>query len=146
VDVKDRSIDPAARFVLLDAHKRGIATAWDRLQALEPLCGFGELGVCCDCCYMGPCRIDPFGDGAQVGVCGATADLIVARNLARAVASGAAAHSDHGREVVGVLRATTGRRPGTAWPTRQSFSRWRPSGALPNPVDPFARSRATWRA
>ena len=27
---------------------------------------------------MGPCRIDPFGEGPQVGVCGATADLIVA--------------------------------------------------------------------
>jgi carbon-monoxide dehydrogenase catalytic subunit len=104
VDVKDRSIDPAARLVLLDARRRGVATAWDRLEALQPLCGFGELGVCCDCCYMGPCRIDPFGDGAQVGVCGANADLIVARNLARAVASGAAAHSDHGREVVDVLR------------------------------------------
>jgi carbon-monoxide dehydrogenase catalytic subunit len=52
---------------------------------------------------MGPCRIDPFGEGAQIGVCGATADLIVARNLARSVAAGAAAHTDHGRDVVEVL-------------------------------------------
>ena len=104
MDVKDRSVDPAAQQVLLYAQKSGVATAWDRYQALQPLCGFGELGVCCAVCFMGPCRIDPFGEGAQVGVCGANADLIVARNLARAVASGAAAHSDHGREVVGVLR------------------------------------------
>jgi carbon-monoxide dehydrogenase catalytic subunit len=34
-----------------------------------------------------------------VGVCGATADTIAARNLARMIASGAAAHSDHGRDV-----------------------------------------------
>jgi len=48
---------------------------------------------------MGPCRIDPFGDGPTVGVCGASADTIAARNLARMIASGAAAHSDHGRSV-----------------------------------------------
>jgi carbon-monoxide dehydrogenase catalytic subunit len=106
VDVKDRSVDPAAQQVLLHTHGSGPATAWDRYEAMQPLCGFGELGICCDVCFMGPCRIDPFGEGAEVGACGATADLIVARNLARAVASGAAAHSDHGREVVGVLRET----------------------------------------
>ena len=104
VDVKNRSVDPAAQQVLLYARDLGAVTAWDRHDAMQPLCGFGELGVCCHLCYMGPCRIDPFGEGAQVGICGAGADLIVARNLARAVASGAAAHSDHGREVVGVLR------------------------------------------
>jgi anaerobic carbon-monoxide dehydrogenase catalytic subunit len=108
VDVKDRSVDPAAQQVLLHTRGSGPATAWDRYDAMQPLCGFGELGVCCDVCYMGPCRIDPFGEGAQVGVCGANADLIVARNLARAVAVGAAAHSDHGREVVEVLRETAG--------------------------------------
>ena len=109
VDVKNRSVDPAAQQVLLYARDLGAVTAWDRHDAMQPLCGFGELGVCCHGCYMGPCRIDPFGEGAEVGICGASADLIVARNLARAVASGVAAHSDHGREVVGVLReASTG--------------------------------------
>jgi len=48
---------------------------------------------------MGPCRIDPFGEGASKGVCGATSDIIVARNLLRSIAAGAAAHSDHGRGV-----------------------------------------------
>jgi carbon-monoxide dehydrogenase catalytic subunit len=52
---------------------------------------------------MGPCRIDPFGERAQVGACGANAHLIVARNFVRAVAAGAAEHSDHGREVVEAL-------------------------------------------
>ena len=55
---------------------------------------------------MGPCRIDPFGAGPQVGVCGATADLIVARNLGRTIAAGSSAHSDHGRDILEVFEAT----------------------------------------
>ena len=98
------SADPAAREMLVRAEELGAKTVWDRHEDLKPLCGFGELGLCCDVCYMGPCRIDPFGERAQVGACGADAHLIVARNLARAVACGAAAHSDHGREVVEVFR------------------------------------------
>jgi carbon-monoxide dehydrogenase catalytic subunit len=43
---------------------------------------------------MGPCRLVKPG---QVGVCGATLETVVARNFARMVAVGAAAHSDHGR-------------------------------------------------
>jgi carbon-monoxide dehydrogenase catalytic subunit len=104
LNLDDRSVDPAARRVLARAGELGTRTAWDRHAALQPMCGFGELGICCDVCYMGPCRIDPFGHGAQQGVCGAGADLIVARNFARAVAAGAAAHSDHGRGAVEVLR------------------------------------------
>jgi carbon-monoxide dehydrogenase catalytic subunit len=103
-NTQDRSADPAAREMLLRAGELGAKTVWDRHDDLKPLCGFGELGLCCDVCFMGPCRIDPFGERAQVGACGADAHLIVARNLARAVASGAAAHSDHGREVVAVFR------------------------------------------
>jgi carbon-monoxide dehydrogenase catalytic subunit len=52
---------------------------------------------------MGPCRVDPFGDGPQKGVCGADADIIVARNLARMIAAGASAHSDHGRDILEAL-------------------------------------------
>ncbi|MBA7692290.1 Carbon monoxide dehydrogenase 1 [subsurface metagenome] len=48
---------------------------------------------------MGPCRVDPFGEGPQAGICGATADTIAARNLLRMIAAGAAAHSDHGRDI-----------------------------------------------
>ena len=100
----ERSVDPAAREVLVRARALGVATAWDRHERMKPLCGFGDLGLCCDVCYMGPCRIDPFGEGPQQGACGADAHLIVARNFARAVASGSACHSDHGREVASVLR------------------------------------------
>jgi len=52
---------------------------------------------------MGPCRIDPFGERANQGVCGATGDGIAARNLLRNLLGGAAAHSDHGREIVHAL-------------------------------------------
>ena len=55
---------------------------------------------------MGPCRIDPFGEGVQEGVCGASKDTIVARNLVRMIASGAAAHSDHGRDIAHALLLT----------------------------------------
>jgi carbon-monoxide dehydrogenase catalytic subunit len=103
VTFTNRSIDPAAQQMLVRAQDLGVKTTWDRFDDMRPHCGFGELGVCCDICYMGPCRIDPFGERAQVGVCGADAHLIVARNFARAVAAGAAAHSDHGREVVEAL-------------------------------------------
>jgi len=92
----NRSVDPAAQEMLVHAHAIGAKTVWDRRDEMQPLCGFGDLGLCCDVCYMGPCRIDPFGERSQVGACGADAHLIVARNLARAVACGAAAHSDHG--------------------------------------------------
>jgi len=62
---------------------------------------------------MGPCRIDPFGDGPQAGVCGATADTIAGRNFIRMIAAGAAAHSDHGRGVAEVfLLAAKGEIPG----------------------------------
>ena len=77
----------------------GLETAWSRLEEQEPQCGFGTLGLCCRICRMGPCRIDPFGDGPKEGVCGATADIITARNLIRMIAGGAAAHSDHGRDI-----------------------------------------------
>jgi carbon-monoxide dehydrogenase catalytic subunit len=81
----------------------GIETVWDRHEAQQPQCGFCDMGLSCRICIMGPCRVDPFGEGPQTGVCGADADIIVARNLCRMVAAGAASHSDHGRDLVEVL-------------------------------------------
>ena len=57
---------------------------------------------------MGPCRL-PLpkggidGEDTRKGLCGATANTIAARNFARMVAAGAAAHSDHGRCVAEVF-------------------------------------------
>jgi carbon-monoxide dehydrogenase catalytic subunit len=89
-----------------------VPTVWDRFKAQTPQCGFGELGTCCRNCLQGPCRIDPFGEGATLGACGATADTIVARNLTRAIAAGAAAHSGHAKHLAHtLLKSATGRSP-----------------------------------
>ncbi|MBF0506211.1 MAG: anaerobic carbon-monoxide dehydrogenase catalytic subunit [Nitrospirae bacterium] len=97
------SICKDAQLTLRKAREDGVETVWDRFKKQEPQCGYCELGVSCRICVMGPCRIDPFGEGPQYGVCGADADIIVARNLARMIAAGAASHSDHGRDLVEVL-------------------------------------------
>lgn len=104
--ILQRSIDPAAQFMLAVAEKEHLETAWDRFEKQQPQCGFGELGVCCRHCNMGPCRIDPFGEGPTKGVCGATADTMVARGLLRMIAAGSAAHSDHARDVAHTLKLT----------------------------------------
>ena len=101
-----KTIDKASEQVLKKAEKEKIETAWDRLESMQPECGFGQLGICCRNCVMGPCRIDPFGEGAKTGICGATADIIAARGIARMIAAGAAAHSDHGRDVAHTLLMT----------------------------------------
>jgi len=101
-----KSIDKASLELLEHAAARGLELAWDRYESVLPQCDFGVLGICCKTCMLGPCRIDPFGEGAKCGVCGATADVIAARNLARHAAAGAAAHSDHGRDVVRTLLLT----------------------------------------
>ncbi len=103
---EEKSIDKASQEILEIAQREGIDTAWDRYEAMLPQCGFGELGLCCRNCFLGPCRIDPFGEGPQKGVCGATAEIIVARNLIRMIAAGAAAHSDHGRDIAHTLLLT----------------------------------------
>ena len=62
-----------------------LETAHHRVETQQTKCGFGLQGVCCRLCANGPCRITP---DAPRGVCGASADTIVARNFLRAVAAG----------------------------------------------------------
>ncbi len=97
------SINEDAQRMIERAAEVGVETVWDRLAAQEPQCGYCQLGVSCRNCAMGPCRIDPFGEGPTKGVCGADADVIVARNLGRSIAAGASAHSDHGRDILEVF-------------------------------------------
>ena len=112
-DIRNRTITEDGQRMLEKAEHDQVRTVWDRYQAQLPQCGFCELGLSCRNCAMGPCRIDPFGEGPQVGVCGADADIIVARNLGRMIAAGAASHSDHGRDLVEVLRQVAeGKAPG----------------------------------
>jgi carbon-monoxide dehydrogenase, catalytic subunit len=98
-----KSIDPAVLELLPKAALDGVETVWDRHEAQQPQCGFGSLGICCRHCIQGPCRIDPFGNGPKKGICGASAETIVTRNLLRQVAGGAAAHVDHAYEAVEAL-------------------------------------------
>jgi len=106
------SIDRAVQQLLPVAEKNNLATVWDRFKAQQPQCGFGKLGVCCRICWKGPCRVDPFGNGPQRGVCGADAHTIVARNLIRGIAAGAASHSDHGRHIAhAMLEVVEGHAP-----------------------------------
>ena len=98
---QEKSIDPAAQEILLYAEAAGVETAFDRADNMAP-CPIGAKGQCCKVCYMGPCRLVK---DEQVGVCGATVDTVSARNFARAIAAGAAAHSDHGRDLAFTLQA-----------------------------------------
>ncbi len=99
--VEERTSDPAAQEMLIRADELGLSTAFSRADDMVP-CNIGGAGMCCKICGMGPCRLTKDG---QTGVCGATIDTIQARNLIRAIAGGAAAHSDHGRDMALILKA-----------------------------------------
>ena len=89
----------ANRDVLCQSCAEGAITAAHRVEnrGVEP-CLFGKGGTCCRNCNMGPCQIIE-GVDTMIGVCGADASTVAARNFARIVAGGAAAHMDHGRGV-----------------------------------------------
>src|SRR5512139_2448128 len=106
----------------------------DRLRKMMPECGFGELGTCCVMCYLGPCRIDPFGQGTRAGVCGATPDVIVARNFLRSATGGASSHAGHARELaILLLEIAEGKAPG--YRIREEGKLLSLAGKLGVPVD-----------
>lgn len=91
----------AATERLLETGKKVGADAWQyRVKNQTPHCKFGEQGICCRICSMGPCRITP---KAPRGICGCDAHGIVGRNYLKFTAGGAATHSDHGREICHTL-------------------------------------------
>lgn len=100
-DVIDQTPDPAVREMLLRTEQLGIDTTFDRFDKQKPQCNFGLAGICCKICNMGPCKITA---KSPKGICGADADLIVARNLLRSAAAGAAQHGMHAREVILALK------------------------------------------
>ena len=102
-DPKSKSTDPAIREMIAKAERIELKTVWDRYEAMQPQCGFGDTGLCCRHCLQGPCRIDPFGEGPSTGICGVSADAMVARGLDRAIAAGTAAHSGHARHLAHTL-------------------------------------------
>lgn len=106
---EDKSVDPATIQMLYKAQKDGVETIFDRAETMKP-CNIGIQGTCCKQCAQGPCRLpltkkDLEGKDTRMGLCGATPETIAARNFARMIAAGAAAHSDHGRGVAEVFLA-----------------------------------------
>ena len=93
-------MEQEAELLFQRARDAGIDTWKTRAEDQKNHCKFGEDGVCCRNCSMGPCRITP---KAPKGICGATAHTIAGRNYLRTTVGGAAAHSDHGREIAHVL-------------------------------------------
>ncbi len=136
------SIQPDTLALKEKARQEGLETVWERHAAQEPRCGFCDLGLSCRICVMGPCRIDPFGDGPQRGVCGADADIMVARNLARMVAAGAASHSDHGRDLVETLLAVgEGRAAGYQITDTAKLNRLAVEFGVAPDLEPLAQAR-----
>jgi carbon-monoxide dehydrogenase catalytic subunit len=91
---------------------KNVVTAYDRIQrrGMEA-CLFGSGGTCCRHCNMGPCQIID-GVDDMLGVCGATADTVAARNFGRVCAAGTSAHTDHAREMVkGFIATAKGETP-----------------------------------
>ena len=94
----------AATERLLETGRQVGADSWQqRVKNQTPHCKFGEEGICCRICSMGPCRITP---KAPRGICGCDVHGIVARNYLRFTAGGSATHSDHGREICHTLYQT----------------------------------------
>lgn len=86
---------------LLENGRKVGADAWQyRVANQTPHCKFGEQGICCRICTMGPCRITK---KSPKGICGCDADGIVGRNFLRFTAGGSATHSDHGRAICETL-------------------------------------------
>ncbi|HEY6010107.1 MAG TPA: anaerobic carbon-monoxide dehydrogenase catalytic subunit, partial [Nitrospirota bacterium] len=98
-----KSVDPAAQALLKVAGEKKIKTSFERAEKLKP-CPIGHQGACCKMCHMGPCRLVGKEEEAE-GVCGATLPVVTARNFARMVAAGTAAHSDHARDLANTLLA-----------------------------------------
>jgi carbon-monoxide dehydrogenase catalytic subunit len=102
---KLQTIDPAAAEMIKRAEDLGITTVFSRAAKMAP-CPIGAEGACCQMCNMGPCRLVPTkANPDPVGLCGATRATVAARNMARHIAAGTAAHSDHGRDLALTLLA-----------------------------------------
>ena len=95
----------AATQRLLETGAKVGADSWQaRVKNQTPHCKFGEEGICCRICTMGPCRITK---KAPRGICGCDAHGIAGRNFLRFTAGGAATHSDHGREICHTLHTVS---------------------------------------
>ncbi|MDR0620451.1 MAG: anaerobic carbon-monoxide dehydrogenase catalytic subunit [Deltaproteobacteria bacterium] len=108
---KPESGDPVTIQMLALARERSQPTIFDRAAKMKP-CNIGTEGICCKVCSQGPCRLpitkgikDGTEPDTRIGLCGATPETIVTRNLIRMISAGSSAHSDHGLDLVETLQA-----------------------------------------
>ena len=84
-----KTVDPLSQDLLRGASKSGLALNWERYEKQQPQDGFLRLGLSCPYgCMQGPCRIDPFGRGAERGICGLNRDGMAAAFLLRLALQG----------------------------------------------------------
>jgi carbon-monoxide dehydrogenase catalytic subunit len=103
LNIEAATICPSTQQMLRRAERDGVEIAFHRANSMKA-CPIGSESACCKNCSMGPCRLNAKDPYSKVGVCGATIDTIQARNFARMVVSGAAAHTDHGMSMLDVFR------------------------------------------
>ncbi len=103
LNIQEATICSSTAQMLEKAKADGVETAFSRANDMKP-CPIGGDSACCKNCSMGPCRLSPKNPYEKVGVCGATYDTIAARNFARMVVAGAAAHTDHGMAMLDLFR------------------------------------------
>jgi carbon-monoxide dehydrogenase catalytic subunit len=99
---RNKPADESSAYMYEAARQDQMDTIYERFEAQQPQCAFGTLGICCTLCTDGPCQITR---KAERGVCGASADLIVARNLLMKCAQGTVANCYHARNVARTLVA-----------------------------------------
>jgi hypothetical protein len=85
-----KTVDPTSQDLLRAAARRGIDLNWERYERQQPQDGFLRIGLACPYgCMQGPCRIDPFGRGANTGLCGLGRDGMAAAMVLRLAVNGA---------------------------------------------------------
>ncbi len=95
-----KTVDPVSQDLLRSASQKGIDLNWERHEKQQPQDGFLRLGLSCPYgCMQGPCRIDPYGRGADRGICGIDRDRMAAAFLLRLALQGVL-------EMMGAYRGT----------------------------------------
>ncbi len=107
--IKKRHQDTQSHEIHQAAVSQGMSTVFERFEAQQPQCGTCKKGLSCQLCSDGPCRISA---KAPLGVCGASGDVIVARNLLQLAAIGTAANTYQCSNLANTLKAIgNGRSP-----------------------------------
>jgi hypothetical protein len=101
-----KTVDPVSQDLLRGASQQGLDLNWERYEKQQPQDGFLRLGLACPYgCMQGPCRIDPYGRGADRGICGLDRDGMAAALLLRLALQGVLEAMDtyqtghHGAEI-----------------------------------------------